>query len=103
MDSQLKKGLLEMCVLRYLSSKSSYGYEIITNISEYAVISESTLYTILYRLEKNQYLTTYREEHEGRLRKYYKITNKGKKKLNEFKGENIKMQQILTYIIGGEK
>jgi Predicted transcriptional regulators len=102
MDSQLKKGLLEMCVLRHLSSQPSYGYEIITDISEYATISESTLYTILYRLEKNKCLATYREEHDGRLRKYYKITKEGKKRLKEFKGENIKMQQILTYIIGGK-
>lgn len=100
MDSQLKKGLLEMCVLKYLSHNPSYGYEIMTNVSQYDPISESTLYTILYRLERNNFLTTYREEHDGRLRKYYKITRKGRERLREFKGENIKMQQMLTYIIG---
>ncbi|GHU07839.1 PadR family transcriptional regulator [Alphaproteobacteria bacterium] len=101
-DTQLKKGLLEMCVLKYLSGDPSYGYEIMVGVAEHAAISESTLYAILHRLESQGMLSTYREEHDGRLRKYYEITRAGIIKLNEFKGENAKMQQILGYIIGGE-
>lgn len=102
MDSQLKKGLVEMCVLKYLSKQPSYGYEILTDVSKHISISESTLYTILYRLERRGSLTTYREEHDGRLRKYYEITDEGLLKLEDFKKENIKMQQILNYIVGGK-
>lgn len=103
MDSQLKKGLVEMCILRYLSHHPSYGYEILTDISKYTSISESTLYTVLYRLERQGSLETYREEHDGRLRKYYKITHEGLVKLEEFKKENMKMQRLLNYIVGGKK
>jgi PadR family transcriptional regulator PadR len=99
MDTQLRKGLLEMCVLKYLARQPSYGYEIMLNMPGCAAMSESTLYTILKRLEHQDYLTTYTQEYDGRLRKYYEITKAGMIKLNEFKGENVKMQQILTYIL----
>jgi PadR family transcriptional regulator PadR len=101
MDTQLKKGLLEMCVLKYLARQPSYGYEIITGVSEFVPMPESTLYTILKRSENQGYLMTRRKECEGRLRKYYKLTRSGRKKLNAFKGEYAKMQQLLTYILGG--
>ena len=103
MDSQLKKGIIEMCVLKCISNSPSYGYEIMTDVSIYTSITESTLYTILHRLKNQGYLTTYTEEHDGRLRKYYEITSEGVNKLNEFIGGNAKMQKILNYIIGGKK
>ena len=74
MDIQLKKGLLEFCVLSTLQRADSYGYQIIKDISRCIEISESTLYPILKRLEANSYVETYSVEHNGRLRKYYKIT-----------------------------
>lgn len=84
MKTQLKKGVLEIYVLMYLTDKSSYGYEIITELNNYIEITESTLYPILRRLEQALELKTYNEIHNGRNRKYYTITNKGKAHINEF-------------------
>ncbi|GEM_PF-73303 len=84
MDIQLKKGLLEICVLIVLKKNDSYGYQIIKDVSNYIELSESTLYPILKRLEANSYVTTYSVEHNSRLRKYYKITEEGKEKISEF-------------------
>ena len=99
MNPQLKKGLLEACVLRTLLENPSYGYKIISDTAEYIDISESTLYPILKRLEEAGYLETYKEEHSGRLRKYYKITTKGKKKMKEFKVEYNSFKKIYDYIL----
>lgn len=84
MDVQLKKGLLEACVLAALKREESYGYKIITDISPYIEISESTLYPILKRLETMSCVTTRTKEHNGRLRKYYMITEAGKQRIREF-------------------
>lgn len=84
MDIQQKKGLLEICVLVVLKKEESYGYKIISDISPYIEISESTLYPILKRLETTGCLTTRTKEHNGRLRKYYMITELGKKKIKEY-------------------
>ena len=81
MDAQLKKGLLEVCVLVSLKKEESYGYKIISDVSPYIEISESTLYPILKRLEATGCLTTRTKEYNGRLRKYYMITDAGKKKI----------------------
>ena len=77
MDIQLKKGLLEICVLASLEKEESYGYKIIDDVARYIDINESTLYPILKRLENNGSLTTRSQEHNGRLRKYYQITEAG--------------------------
>ena len=84
MDSQLKKGIIEFCVLAFLQRGDSYGYEIVKNISPLLPISESTLYPILKRLEANKKVSTYSKEHNGRLRKYYKITTNGQNSIHEF-------------------
>ena len=84
MDIQLKKGLLEYCVLASLTKCDSYGYQMVKDISEYIEISESTLYPILRRLENAGYLVTYSAEYNMRLRKYYKITEAGNEHLKEF-------------------
>ncbi|MFV0556776.1 MAG: PadR family transcriptional regulator [Lactovum sp.] len=84
MDTQLKKGLLEICVLKILTKKDSYGYQIVKDLSEIIEISESTLYPILKRLEKNKYLEVYSVEYNGRLRKYFKITEEGRQRIKEF-------------------
>ena len=83
MDTQLKKGLLEVCVLSVLRKEESYGYKIISDIAPYIEISESTLYPILKRLESTGAVTTRSKEYNGRLRKYYMITDKGKQQLEE--------------------
>ena len=87
MDIQLKRGLLDVCVLSAIKSEDSYGYKIIKDMKPYIELSESTLYTILKRLETADMLTVRTAEHDGRLRKYYHITPNGLKRIEEFKTE----------------
>ena len=101
MDTQLKKGLLDFCVLKCLSIEDSYGYKIINDLSKYIEASESTLYPVLRRLEEQTLVTTYKEEHSGRLRKYYSITENGKKRLDQFKIETEHLKKVYDYILGG--
>ena len=93
MDAQLKRGLLDVCVLAAIKDDDSYGYQIIKDMRPYLTLSESTLYTILKRLENANMLTVYSVEHEGRLRKYYHITEQGLGRIEEFKEE---WQEILS-------
>lgn len=93
MDVQLKRGLLDVCVLAAIQDGDSYGYQIIKDMKPYLEMSESTLYTILKRLETAQMLTVYTMEHGGRLRKYYRITPVGQKRIAEFKQD---WQEILS-------
>lgn len=101
MDTQLKKGLLEVCVLKRLSQGDSYGYQIVKDVSEVIEISESTLYPILKRLETNKYVEVYSVEHNGRLRKYFKITDKGNKKIDEFILEWADVMKVYDFIKEG--
>ena len=101
MDPQLKRGILEMCVLAYLKKEDSYGYKLIKDISPYIKISESTLYPILKRLEVNKLLNIYTKEHNGRLRKYYKITNKGVEEIENFKDEFEALNEVYNSIVKG--
>ena len=87
MDIQLKRGLLDVCVLAAIKSEDSYGYKIIKDMKPYIELSESTLYTILKRLEAAKMLTVYTAEHGGRLRKYYRITKAGLGRIDDFKEE----------------
>lgn len=98
MDVQLKRGLLEVCVLAVMEREDSYGYKIVKDVSECIEISESTLYPILKRLEGNGCLSVYSVEHNSRLRKYYQITMEGKAKLKEFLGEWETMTAIYEFI-----
>ena len=102
MDTQLKKGLIDVCVLKCLNVEDSYGYKLINDLSSYMELSESTLYPVLKRLEEQQHLSTYKEEHNNRLRKYYKITTEGKTRLKEMKKEVDKLHKVLEFIIGGK-
>lgn len=103
MDVQLKKGLLEVCVLAVLEREDSYGYKLIKDISPHIAISESTLYPILKRLDSNAYLTTYSIEHNGRLRKYYRITDLGRRRIDEFIDEWKDIMEVYHFIIGGRR
>lgn len=88
MDTQLKKGVLDLCVLKILEKKDCYGYELVQSISKNVQISEGTLYPILRRLEKEGYLEKYfQESKEGPSRKYYGLTRKGKQKSKELNQE----------------
>ena len=99
MDTQLKKGLLDILVLTTLKRGDSYGYKLVQDISAVMVINESTLYPVLRRLEQQQLVSTYSEEHNSRLRKYYKLTKGGFVRLQEFLGEWHQMQAIYNYIV----
>ena len=87
MDNQLKRGLLDVSVLAAIKNEESYGYKIIKDMKPYLVLSESTLYTILKRLEAARMLTVRTAEHGGRLRKYYQITDVGLSRLRDFEDE----------------
>lgn len=84
MSFQLGSGLLDSCVLAVLSRGDTYGYILTQNVREIMSISESTLYPVLRRLQKEEYLSTYDQAYQGRNRRYYKITDKGKDKLNSY-------------------
>lgn len=98
MDTQRKKGLLDICVLAILNRGPSYGYLIIRKVSECIEVSESTLYPILKRLEQSGSLVTYRWEYNGRMRKYYEITDIGRRKIQEFLDEWEEMQNIYHFV-----
>ena len=98
MDVQLKRGLLDVCVLTAIKKEDSYGYKIIKDLKPYITLSESTLYTILKRLETGGLLTVKTAEHNGRLRKYYHITKAGVQRLEEFKAEWQEMVSIYRFV-----
>lgn len=102
MNIQLKKGLVEMCVLAILNQEPSYGYKIVSDMKEIMELSESTLYPILRRLETSQMLTTFTRDYNGRLRKYYRITIDGKKKISDFKNEWYEMESVYHFIVTRE-
>lgn len=84
LDPQMKRGLIEVCVLSAVSRGDSYGYKIVKDLSPYVKISESTLYPILRRLEASGSLSVYSVEHNGRLRKIYRITDAGRGQIIDF-------------------
>lgn len=102
MDIQLKRGLLDVCVLSAIKDGESYGYKIIKDLKPCIELSESTLYTILKRLEASGMLTVRTAEHEGRLRKYYHITNAGLRRIEDFKNEWREVVSIYKFIIKEE-
>lgn len=103
MDAQLKRGLLEVCALAAIRNEDSYGYKIIRDMQPYVEVSESTLYPILRRLETAELLTVYSQEHGGRLRKYYHITEAGIARLSLFLEEWKEIESIYNYIVQEEK
>ena len=102
MDVQLKRGILDVCVLSAIKTEESYGYKIIKDLKPYVELSESTLYTILNRLEVSNLLTVRSVEHSGRIRKYYKITNAGLQRLKDFKEEWREVMNIYQFVCRGD-
>ena len=98
MDIQLKRGMLDVSVLAAIKNGDSYGYQIIKDMKPYIELSESTLYTILKRLEAARMLTVKSVEHDGRLRKYYHITPLGQKRIEDFKREWKEMMMIYRFV-----
>ena len=98
MDIQLKRGLLDVCVLAAIQDEESYGYKIIKDMKPYISLSESTLYTILKRLEAAKMLTVRTAEHGGRLRKYYQITPAGVQRIADFRAEWEEILAIYRFV-----
>ena len=103
MDAQLKRGVLDVCVLATIKDEDSYGYKIIKDLSPILKLSESTLYTILKRLEEAHMLIVRSTEFEGRLRKYYHITPAGLKRIEDFTHEWKELMDIYSFIDKEEK
>ena len=99
MDVQLKRGVLDVCVLAAIKSEDSYGYKIIKDVKPYIELTESTLYTILKRLELAKMITVYSVEHNGRLRKYYHITKLGLTRMEEFKEDWKEIMSIYKFVV----
>ena len=98
MDNQMKRGLLDVCVLAAIKDGESYGYKIIKDMKPYMEMSESTLYTILKRLESAEMLTVRTSEHNGRLRKYYQITSAGLRRIEDFREEWREIMLIYQFV-----
>lgn len=100
MDTQLRRGLLDVCVLSAIKDQDSYGYKIIKDLDPVLKLSESTLYTILKRLEDGGLLTVRVTMFMGRVRKYYHITPSGLARLEQFKSEWKELMEVYKYIEG---
>lgn len=100
MDAQLKRGILDVCVLAAMRDGDAYGYKIIKDLSPFMEISESTLYPILKRLEQSGCVSSYSMEHSGRLRKYYRITAEGHKRISDFLEDWESIMKAYEYIRG---
>ena len=99
MDAQLKRGILDVCVLTAIKNEDSYGYKIIKDVKPVLELSESTLYTILKRLEELKMLEVRVVIHEGRIRKYYHILEKGLKRIEDFKNEWKELMDVYSFIM----
>jgi PadR family transcriptional regulator PadR len=102
-DPQMKKGVLDALVLAILKDGDTYGYQLSERVSGIMVVAETALYPVLRRLEAQAMLSTYSEEHNGRLRKYYGITDKGKEKLHEYVEELSELKRVIGTITKGDK
>ncbi len=100
----MKKGVLDPLVLAILKEGDTYGYQLSERVSGILEVAETALYPVLRRLEAQEMLSTYSEEHNGRLRKYYHLTKQGRAKLLEYVAELSELQRIIRTITeGGEK
>ena len=102
MNTQFKKGIIELCVMKIMSFKDMYGFEVIENISKEIEVNENTIYPILRRLTKQGYFDTYTESMSiGAPRKYYKLTPLGKMRLTELEDEWTNFLESVTRVLGG--
>ena len=100
LDPQMKRGLLEACVLSALAREDSYGYKIVKDLSVCVQVSESTLYPILRRLENAGALTVYSVEHNS-LRKFYHLTEQGRQQLADAVRDWKELESMYDFIRGG--
>ncbi|MBQ2977828.1 MAG: PadR family transcriptional regulator [Clostridia bacterium] len=99
MDAQLKRGMIEVCILSILTRGDSYGYQLIKDIEPIMALSESTLYPVLRRLEAADCLSVYSVEHNSRLRKYYAITDTGRQRIADFLKEWEEVNRVYDFIV----
>jgi|SRR5690554_1058641 len=103
MNSQFKRGIIELCVLKIISEKEQSSFEVIESLGTKIDVNENTIYPILRRLTKNNYFETYTKSSPiGAPRKYYKITSLGLKKLKEFEKEWKHFLNNVLTILGGD-
>lgn len=102
MTYQLAAPLLDACVLSIVEREDVYGYTLTQRVKEIVDISESTLYPVLRRLQKENYLITYDQSFQGRNRRYYKITEEGREKLVFYKEEWEGYKSKIDVLLGGE-
>ncbi|KRM33920.1 PadR family transcriptional regulator [Lentilactobacillus parafarraginis] len=98
MNAQLKKGFLEYCILATLNKGDSYGYRIIRDVESVIKISESTLYPILKRLEKKQFIESHNQIYNNRVRRYYHITPIGVASGKDFLKDERTIQHLYDFI-----
>lgn len=103
MHPQMKKGMLDPLVLSILRDGDTYGYELSERVAGIVDVAQTALYPVLRRLEAQGLLETYSVEHNGRLRRYYRITKKGREKWRENVGELSELQRIIDAITKGVK
>lgn len=102
MEAQLKRGFIEACVLATVAGRESYGYQIVEDAPAALELTESTLYPVLKRLEQAGCITARSAEHNGRLRKYYRITDAGRARIEEFLAAWPAVQDIYRYVEGAQ-
>lgn len=100
MDTQFKKGIIEVCVLSELDKEDTYGYKLVKNLSLTLEVGESTIYTMLRRLTKDGALDQYEKaSNDGPTRKYYTLTGVGKQKkhnlVDEWHSFSVKVNKLL--------
>ena len=98
MDAQLKRGLIEICILGLLARGDSYGYQLVKEIEPILPLSESTLYPVLRRLEAQKCLRVYSVEYQNRLRRYYAITETGRQRIRDFMAEWAQMRTVYSFL-----
>ena len=99
MDAQMKRGMVEVCILSLLTRSDSYGYQLIKDIEPIMTLSESTLYPVLRRLEQQGCFETYNAEYNGRLRKYYRMTDTGRERLSAARTDMQDLYRIIDFIM----
>ncbi len=103
MNTQFKKGIIELCVLKVVSLKDMYGFEVIETMSKEIEVNENTIYPILRRLTKQGLFETYKEVVSvGAPRKYYRLTEQGKSQLQEYETEWVDFLESVTRLLGGQ-
>lgn len=87
MNTQMRKGILEICVLHVLRRHDSYGYELVQMLSRYLKTSEGTIYPMMARMKREGLVETYNMSEDTQTRKYYRLTERGQNYYEESKAD----------------